>query len=65
MASEDEARIDSVTRGFLFSDLRGYTSFVERHGAASAVELLTTYRGLVRAEVDRFDGAEIQTEGDS
>lgn len=63
--SEDEARIDSVTRGFLFSDLRGYTSFVERHGAAAAVDLLITYRDLVRAEVDRFDGAEIRTEGDS
>ena len=65
MTSEDEARIGSVTRGFLFSDLRGYTSFVERHGAAAAVGLLTTYRELVRAEVDRFDGAEIRTEGDS
>jgi class 3 adenylate cyclase len=65
VASEDDARIDSVTRGFLFSDLRGYTSFVERHGAASAVDLLTTYRDLVRGEVDRFDGAEIRTEGDS
>jgi class 3 adenylate cyclase len=65
VTSEDEARIDSVTRGFLFSDLRGYTSFVERHGAAAAVELLTAYRELVRAEVERFDGAEIRTEGDS
>ena len=65
MTSEDEARIGSVTRGFLFSDLRGYTSFVERHGAAAAVDLLTAYRELVRAEVDRFDGAEIRTEGDS
>jgi branched-chain amino acid transport system substrate-binding protein len=65
VASENGARIDSVTRGFLFSDLRGYTSFVERHGAASAVDLLTTYRDLVRGEVDRFDGAEIRTEGDS
>jgi branched-chain amino acid transport system substrate-binding protein len=65
VASEDHARIGSVTRGFLFSDLRGYTSFVERHGAASAVDLLTTYRDLVRGEVDRFDGAEIRTEGDS
>ena len=44
MASEDDARIDSVTRVFLFSDLRGYTSFVERHGAASAVICYPTYR---------------------
>jgi branched-chain amino acid transport system substrate-binding protein len=65
VTSEDDARVDSVTRGFLFSDLRGYTGFVERHGAAAAVGLLTAYRELVRAEVDRFDGAEIRTEGDS
>ena len=65
MASEGGARIESVTRGFLFSDLRGYTRFVERHGAAAAAGLLTTYRELVRAEVHRFDGAEIRTEGDS
>jgi hypothetical protein len=39
--SEDEASFDSVTRGFLFSVLRGYTRFVERHGAAAAVGLLT------------------------
>ena len=30
----------SVTRGFFFSDLRGYTEFVEAHGAAAAAELL-------------------------
>jgi branched-chain amino acid transport system substrate-binding protein len=55
----------SVTRGFLFADLRGYTNFVERHGAASAADLLLRYRGIVRSEIDRFDGAEIRTEGDS
>ncbi|MFN2483554.1 MAG: ABC transporter substrate-binding protein [Candidatus Limnocylindria bacterium] len=55
----------SVTRGFLFVDLRGYTTFVERHGAAVAAELLGRYRPLVRAEIDRFDGTEILTEGDS
>ena len=55
----------SVTRGFLFADLRGYTSFVETHGAASAVDLLTRFRFIVREQIDRFDGAEIRTEGDS
>jgi class 3 adenylate cyclase len=65
VASEEGARVDSVTRGFLFSDLRGYTSFVERHGAASAVDLLSAYRELVRDAVRRFGGAEIRTEGDS
>src|SRR5438046_6923294 len=56
---------DSITRGFLFSDLRGYTAFVEAHGAASAASLLDRYRALVREAIRRFGGAEIKTEGDS
>ena len=40
---------DSVTRGFFFSDLRGYTEFVEAHGAAAAAELLGRYRTLMRS----------------
>jgi class 3 adenylate cyclase len=55
----------TVTRGFLFADLRGYTDFVERHGAAAAAALLTRYRELARAAIARFGGAEIKTEGDS
>src|SRR5262245_37341168 len=54
-----------VTRGFLFADLRGYTDFVEGHGAAAAAELLTRYRALAREAIGRFGGAEIKTEGDS
>jgi class 3 adenylate cyclase len=56
---------DSVTRGFLFSDLRAYTDFVETHGAAAAASLLNRYRMLVREAVQHFGGAEIKTEGDS
>src|SRR5262249_61374250 len=55
----------TITRGFLFADLRGYTDFVEQRGATAAVELLTRYRALARAEIGRFGGAEIKTEGDS
>lgn len=55
----------SRTNGFLFADLRGYTQFVEARGDRAAAELLEVYRALVRAEVQRFDGAEIKTEGDS
>jgi len=55
----------TITRGFLFADLRGYTDFVERRGAAAAAELLTRYRVLAREEIGRFGGAEIKTEGDS
>lgn len=55
---------ESVTRGFLFADLRGYTDFVESHGAAAAASLLTRYRSLARESIGRFGGAEIKTEGD-
>lgn len=58
-----EAR--SVPRTFLFSDLRGYTAFVERSGDAAASRLLKTYRDLVRRAVARYEGAEVKTEGDS
>jgi class 3 adenylate cyclase len=54
-----------LTRGFLFSDLRGYSAFVERAGNAAAAELLRRYRALVRDAVARHQGAEIKTEGDS
>jgi class 3 adenylate cyclase len=52
------------TRGFLFSDLRGYTIFVESHGADAATELLARYRRHVRQAVAHHRGAEIRTEGD-
>jgi branched-chain amino acid transport system substrate-binding protein len=55
----------SITRGFVFADLRGYTAFVEQRGAAAAAELLTRYRALAREAIGRFGGAEIKTEGDS
>ena len=55
----------TITRGFLFADLRGYSDFVERRGAAAAAELLTRYRALAREAIGRFGGAEIKTEGDS
>ena len=53
------------TRGFLFSDLRGYSAFTERHGDHAARELLTRYRRIVREAIASFGGAEIRTEGDS
>lgn len=54
-----------VPRTFLFSDLRGYTAFVERAGDAAATHLLKTYRDLVRRAVAKHVGAEVKTEGDS
>ena len=62
MATDHEG---TITRGFLFADLRGYTAFVEQRGAAAAAELLTRYRALAREAIGRFGGAEIKTEGDS
>lgn len=63
--SSDERTGGSITRGFLFADLRGYTHFVELRGAAAAAALLVRYRALVRELVGRHSGAEIKTEGDS
>ena len=56
---------DAQTRGFLFADIRGYTEYLERHGATAAAALLTRYRAVVRAAIAEFHGAEIRTEGDS
>lgn len=57
--------VPAQTRGFLFSDLRGYSAFTERHGDRAARELLVRYRHIVREAVASFGGAEIRTEGDS
>ena len=53
------------TRTFLFSDLRDFTSFVEREGDDAATELIRTYRVLVRDQIARSGGGEVKTEGDS
>ena len=53
------------TRGFLFSDLRGYSAFTEKHGDRAARELLAAYRLIVREAIASAGGAEIRTEGDS
>jgi class 3 adenylate cyclase/tRNA A-37 threonylcarbamoyl transferase component Bud32 len=55
----------SPTRGFLFSDLRGYTAYVEAHGDEEAAVLLDRYRRMVRAVVAQTAGSEVRTEGDS
>lgn len=55
----------AVTRGFLFADVRDYTSYVETHGDRAGAALLARYRSLVRSVVAAAHGAEIRTEGDS
>ena len=64
-ASTGSEQAGAPTRGFLFADLRGYTTFVEHRGAVTAAALLERYRELVRELIARHDGAEIRTEGDS
>lgn len=56
---------DSAYRGFLFSDLRDFTAFVERHGNAEAAALVARFLEVARAAVARYEGAAIKTEGDS
>ena len=53
------------THGFLFADLRDYTSYVDERGDHAGAELLRRYRALVRDAVAAASGAEIKTEGDS
>ena len=65
VSSPVEHTAGSITRGFLFADLRDYTRFVETHGAAAAADVLLRYRGIVRGLISRYTGAEIRTEGDS
>lgn len=64
-AARKAAPAQTVTRAFLFSDLRGYTDYVERHGDTAAAALLREYRDLVRSAVAKAGGAEVKTEGDS
>src|ERR687898_868185 len=54
----------STYRCFLFADLRGYTSFIERAGNAAGVALLEEYLAITRAAVAEHHGAEIKVEGD-
>jgi|SRR6266850_1813077 len=65
IAKPSKPRSPTVTKAFLFSDLRSYTAFVERVGDEAAAGLLRAYRDLLRAEIARYRGAEIKTEGDS
>lgn len=64
-AGESARRHGQPTRGFLFTDLRGYTAFLEQNGASAAADVLAGYRALVRDAIEQYRGAEIRTEGDS
>jgi class 3 adenylate cyclase len=52
-------------RGFLFSDIRGFTAFAERHGNAAAAAAVRRFLDIARTAISRHEGAEIKTEGDA
>jgi class 3 adenylate cyclase len=52
-------------RGFLFSDLRGFTAFAERYGNAAAAAKVNRFLDIARRAITRHEGAEIKTEGDA
>ena len=56
---------DAAYRGFLFSDMRDFTAFVERHGNAEAAAHVGRFLEIARAAVAHHDGAAVKTEGDS
>ena len=64
----DSARIDAgggAYRGFLFSDLRGFTAFSERYGNTAAAAKVNRFLEITRRAIARHEGAEIKTEGDA
>ena len=52
-------------RGFLFSDMRGFTAFAERHGNSAAADAVSRFLELARRAIARHRGSEINTEGDA
>ena len=64
----DDARIDAgaaAYRGFLFSDMRGFTAFAERHGNTAAAAMVGRFLEIARKAIVRHDGTEMKTEGDA
>jgi len=65
---DDDARTEggaAAYRGFLFSDMRGFTAFAERHGNEAAAAAVGRFLELARTAIARHDGAELKTEGDA
>ena len=52
-------------RGFLFSDIRGFSAFAERHGNAAAAAKVSRFLELARRAIAGHAGAELKTEGDA
>lgn len=52
-------------RGFLFSDMRGFTAFAERYGNTAAAAKVRSFLEIARKAIANHAGAEIKTEGDA
>jgi class 3 adenylate cyclase len=64
----DDARIGAgapAYRGFLFSDVRGFTAFAERYGNTAAAAMVGRFLEIARKAIARHEGAEVKTEGDA
>jgi class 3 adenylate cyclase len=64
----DDVRTDAAAaayRGFLFSDLRGFTAFAERYGNSAAAAKVGRFLDIARTAIARHEGAEVKTEGDA
>ena len=64
----DDARIDAgaaAYRGFLFTDIRGFTAFAERYGNPAAAAKVRRFLDIARRAIARHEGAEVKTEGDA
>ena len=64
----DDDRTDAAAaayRGFLFSDLRGFTAFAERYGNSAAAAKVSRFLDIARTAILRHEGAEVKTEGDA
>ena len=49
---------------FLIADIRGYTSFTERHGDEAAARLTTRFAEIARAVMERWEGRLVELRGD-
>ena len=64
----DATRTDAgaaAYRGFLFADIRGFTSFAERYGNPAAAAKVSRFLDLARKAIAGHEGAEVKTEGDA
>ena len=64
----DDARTEAgaaAYRGFLFTDIRGFTAFAERYGNIAAAAKVSRFLDIARTAIARHEGAEVKTEGDA